>query len=234
MSVVEQLRQLQALDSQIDAARERIATVEATLADRSEYEASRRQYDELSAALRAVETSQRDLELQLGKARAQQAEVEGKLYSGKVGSPRELDDLQRKANELRRQIEAFEEGLLALMEQAEQAGADARAAEAHLREVVARRRALEAELLAERKRLVADVRAWQAEREQVRAGIEPSALRTYDRLRSTREGLAVAEVRQQTCQGCRVTLTGAQEHRVRHGDTLVTCQSCGRILYAAS
>jgi len=65
----------------------------------------------------------------------------------------------------------------------------------------------------------------------LRDALDATSLRLYDRLRSTRGGQAVAEVKQRTCQGCRVTLTAAFEQRLRHGDALVTCQSCGRILY---
>jgi len=68
----------------------------------------------------------------------------------------------------------------------------------------------------------------------VRPQVAPATLRTYDHLRRTRGGLAVAEVRQRTCQGCRISLTISEEQRARHGDTLVICQSCGRILYATS
>jgi hypothetical protein len=102
-----------------------------------------------------------------------------------------------------------------------------------LKRVVAERRTLETDLLAERKTLAASVRAAQAEREQVRSALDPTSLRLYDRLRTTRGGQAVVEVRQRTCQGCRVTLTAAYEQRLRHGEALVTCQSCGRILYHA-
>jgi uncharacterized protein len=85
--------------------------------------------------------------------------------------------------------------------------------------------------MAERKSLAGDLRTAQNERENVRAEIDAATLRSYDRLRTRHEGQALAEVRQRTCQGCRVSLIAALEQRLRHGETLVTCQSCGRILY---
>jgi predicted nucleic acid-binding Zn-ribbon protein len=228
---VDQLRQLQALDSQIDADRERIATIEATVRDRSEYELAQRRNQEATAPLRTLEANQNDLELRVGTARGQLSEVEGKLYSGKVNSPRELEDLQKRGADLRRQIGDGETRLLALMEDLERATAAASEAQQTLKRVVAERKVLESDLLAERKSLAGAVRAAQAARDQLRGGIDAAALRLYDRLRTTRGGQAVAEVKQRICQGCRVSLTAAYEQRLRHGDTLVTCQSCGRILY---
>ena len=231
---LDQLRRLQTLDSQIDAERERIATIEATVRDRSEYERAQRRHQEAAVPVRKLEADQKDLELKVGTARGQLADVEGKLYGGRVGSPRELDDLQKRGADLRRQIGTGEERLLAIMEALEQANQDAAEAQETLKRIVAERRVLESELVAERKTLAASTRAAQAEREQLRAALDAASLRLYDRLRSTRGGQAVAEVKQRTCQGCRVTLTAAYEQRLRHGESPVTCQSCGRILYLAN
>lgn len=231
---LDQLRRLQALDTQIDAERERIATIEATVRDRSEYELAQRRNQEAALPLRKLEADQKDVDLQIGTARKQLSDVETKLYSGSVTSPRELQDLRRRSDDLKRQISVGEERSLALMEQLEQASRAAEQAQDTLKRIVAERRVFETELIDERKSLAGTVRAAQTERDQLRAEIEPATLRLYDRLRSTRGGLAVAEVRQRTCQGCRVTLTAAYEQRLRHGDSTVTCQSCGRILYLAS
>lgn len=228
---LDQLRRLQALDAQIDAEHERITTIEATVRDRSEYELAQRRRQELVQPVRTLQSQQQDIDLQVGTARRQLEEVETRLFSGTVASPRELGDLQRRADDLRRQIRAGEERELAIMEQLEGATAEADQAEETLKRIVADRRVLEADLIAERKSLAASVRTAQAERDTLRSEIDAATLRLYDRLRTTRGGQALAEVRQRTCQGCRVSLTAAYEQRLRHGDQLVTCQSCGRILY---
>jgi predicted nucleic acid-binding Zn-ribbon protein len=231
LKAVEQARALQALDSQIDGERERITTIEATLHDRSEYEGARRRHQEAAQALRKVEAEQKDLDLQLGTARTQLSETEGRLYGGRINNPRELRDLESRGADLRRQIGVGEERMLAVMEQLEAATAAATGAEQQLREIVAARRTQEADLLAERKSVSGAVRQHQAERDRIRSETDPATLRLYDRLRSTRGGVAVAEVKQRICQGCRVSLTAALEQRLRQGAVMVTCQSCGRILY---
>src|SRR6188508_662389 len=77
---LDQLRRLQVLDDQIDAERERIATIEATVRDRSGYEHAQRRHQEAVAPVRQLEADQNDLDLRAGTARAQLADVEGKLY----------------------------------------------------------------------------------------------------------------------------------------------------------
>jgi uncharacterized protein len=234
LKALEVLRQLQALDSEIDAGRERVTTIDAMLQDRSEFEAAKQRHLNAAGPVRTLDAEQKDLELKLGTARSQLAEAEQKLYGGRVTNPRELNDLQARGDDLRRQIAAGEGAELQVMERLEVARAELTAAEAALRTIVAERKAFEASLLAERKELVASVRATTARRDQVRAQLEAATLRTYDRLRVRYGGLAVAEVRQRTCQGCRVTLIASQEQRLRQGEQLVTCQSCGRFLYVTS
>jgi len=225
------LRQIQALDTRIDANHDRVATIEAIVSDRSEYESARRDNQVHSAALKKLEGEQRDLDLQENTIRQQLADGEQRLYSGQIRSPRELEDLKKKGDDQRRQVSTMDEQMLNLLEAIETESTAASAAETRLRDIVAGRRTLETELLAERKTLAAQIRADVAERDGLRAQVERPTMRLYDRLRETQGGLAVTEVRQRICQGCRVTLTAAAEQRLRQGGTLITCQNCVRILF---
>src|SRR5687767_11791822 len=51
---LDQLRRLQVLDDQIDAERERIATIEATVRDRSEYELAQRRHQQATGPVRQL------------------------------------------------------------------------------------------------------------------------------------------------------------------------------------
>ncbi len=233
MKTVELLRQLQAVDSALDANRERLGRVEAELADRSEVLAARRARAEREAALKPIEADQRDLELEIDTLRGQLDEIEKKLYGGRIGDAKELNNLNREANQFKALISTREDRLLELLVAAEQAASDLAAAEDRLRQIEAARRALEAGLTEERGQLRTAIEGGQVEQSSLREGIDAAALRTYDNLRRSRGGLAVAEIRQRTCQGCRISLPASEEQRARHGSALVLCQSCGRILYAA-
>src|SRR5690606_17577453 len=113
--------------------------------------------------------------------------------------------------DLGRQITSGDETLFSIMEQLEQATSQAAEAEQTLKRVVAERRAYETALIAERKALAASIKQATADRDHLRSQLDAAVLRQYDRLRATRGGLAVAGVKQRTCQGCRVSLTAAYE-----------------------
>ena len=235
MTTLDQLRQLQALDSKIDTGRERIATIEALVSDRSEYESVRRDHQTKSAALKLVEAEQRDVDLQAGRARQQLVESEQRMYSGKIANPRELDDLRRRGDDLRHQITTLEERLFGLMEQVEDGSTATREAEERLKQIVTDHRTTEAALLEERKTLATEVRAAQAERDQLRPTIDASALHIYNQC-----GVGLAAWPWSACAPANVPGLPRQPDRVRRaaigqgGDAVMICDSCGRILYDAS
>lgn len=230
---VEVLRELQEIDSALDQLRARGARIAEAWGNRAPLQAVTQERDAAHAALREARAAQRDLDLQLEKLRAKVQADSDKLYSGRVRNPRELQDLQAEVEQDQRLLSALEDRVLAQMdavEAAERAAAEAdaryaRAEEAWKREQLAMREEHAAlrqqgnELLARRQALVQQA--------------DPAALRTYETLRRSKGGLAVARVLQHSCQGCRVTIPTSEEQRARLSSELVFCSSCGRILYVS-
>ena len=66
-------------------------------------------------------------------------------------------------------------------------------------------------------------------RAELRAKIEKGWLKTYDRMLS--RGVAVAPVVIGTCQGCRVRIPPQVNNILARGESLQTCERCGRIIY---
>ncbi len=73
------------------------------------------------------------------------------------------------------------------------------------------------------------------EAEARRAGlakeIDPKFVSLYDRVRKSRENLAVVTIKGDTCQGCHQNLQPQVALEVRTGEKLHQCQSCDRFLY---
>ena len=100
----------------------------------------------------------------------------------------------------------------------------------------------EAETQAERKRLEAEQAAAQkqleevaAERERIVTPIDEDLLYHYHRIAKRHNGVALAEVRNETCLLCgmRVRPHVYQELRRESSDELFHCETCTRILYVA-
>jgi predicted nucleic acid-binding Zn-ribbon protein len=97
-------------------------------------------------------------------------------------------------------------------------------------EVLERERARAAETIAKDKAALAEV---EQRREALRPEIGENALSMYDRIAKAK-GTALAEALNQKCMACQMMLRPQRWNDLRdrgNDETMMTCESCGRLLY---
>lgn len=224
------LYQLQQVDSQLDELRARLAEVEAGLTESPALKQVRAEVAERERRLRELQRRQRDLEDEIEDVAAKIKELDDKLYSGKVTNPKELDGYYQEQLQFKARQRQLEDQMLEVMLALEGATAELAEARRRLAEVEARWREEQAQLAEEREALRARIEALSRERAQVAARVDRLDLTVYEQLRQTRGGRAVAVVERGACSGCRVVLPVTDFQKVKSGQGLVRCGTCGRIL----
>lgn len=68
------------------------------------------------------------------------------------------------------------------------------------------------------------------ERKNITVRIDRSTFSVYERVRKGKGGHAVVAVRKRACAGCYKSLPPQRVAEIRRGDTLITCDNCGRLL----
>ncbi len=68
------------------------------------------------------------------------------------------------------------------------------------------------------------------ERKGVVAQMSPSFYTTYERIRKKTKNTPIAEATDGRCEACRISLRPQVFQDLRRGDSIITCESCGRIL----
>jgi predicted nucleic acid-binding Zn-ribbon protein len=232
MRKVEVLRDLQAVDTALDQTRTRLQRIAARWGHREEVDAAAAARDAALAELHHRQADQRDLELEIEKLRGKIKMNNDKMYGGRVTNPRELTDLSHEVEQDQRLVSEREDRLLTVFDEVAAAEAKARAAQEHHDRVAADWKRDQAQMMNEKRALDAEGNQLLARRQALVPQADPAALRLYDSLRRSRGGIAVVPIVQRTCQGCRIALPSSDEQKARLSDDLVSCSSCGRILFA--
>ena len=230
MTLSRLLLQLQQVDTQLAAQRQRLAEIERWLQNAPEvaqveatYQAARKAYHQAERAFREAEARVQALQAKL-------ARTEERLYGGEVRNPKALQDLQRERELLQRRLSTLETEAVEALLAAESAEETLRQVQDTLRMARERRAAQEAQYRAEQEHLRRDIHQLERRRQQLTALLPPDVLGTYEQLLQRGHGLAVAAVQDQACSACGAVLSRALLQKARDPHTLTFCAECGRIL----
>ncbi|MGH2772230.1 MAG: zinc ribbon domain-containing protein [Actinomycetota bacterium] len=167
-----------------------------------------------------------DIELVSEKIRSEEA----KLYSGDVGSPRELAALQSEIEALKKRRTALEDSDLEVMAERE----SAEAALADLNEEAGKLGSLISEARSRKESAVREIAAELNETELARQRRLPKfdreLLDFYEDVRSAKGGVGVALLEQGACQGCHMRLPAQELANLKRTEGMARCVECGRIL----
>ncbi len=235
MSVYEDLLRVQEHDTAVDQLRHRRATLpELAELNRIEDELAALERARAELANRRDEVARRQMrrEDELAAVEAKITEIEGRLYSGVVTVPRELQAMQAEVESLKRRRSTLEDDVLEAMTEREPfdeeiEGLDSTRARheadaARLRAAVAETEvAIDAELARERQA-----------RDEAAARVPEDLSRLYEDLRRKLGGVGAARLVNGRCSGCHLTLPATELDRIRREppEALIQCDQCGRVL----
>ena len=231
MSVLQQLFQLQLVDSEWAERRQRLVRVEEGLGESQDLIRARQAVSESEDSLGELRQQMRVLELDIATVNGKLKQNQDRLYSGRVRNPKELSSLQEEAAALRRRISELEDEQLELMIGIEEEEAELSERQARLRQIEATWRAGQASLQSEKEELELRLAELGEERDALRAGIGAADLAQYDDLRQRYGGTGVVRLKRGICQACGVDVPTSVARAVERGDGRHYCPVCSRLLY---
>ena len=178
-----------------------------------------------------LEMDRKTLELDAGTRRESINRLKTQQYE-----TRKNDEFRAMGNEIERyekEIQAIEDQELELMDQAEKLKVEVSAEEKKAsgsRESIARQMA---DLEEKGKTLEGQLNQLTAERTEIASKVEEELLRLFERLFASKGDAAIVALEHEVCTGCHMKVTTQTAHRVKNGKEIVSCEQCGRILYAA-
>ncbi len=215
-------REATRLTEEVASLPKRVVAIEEKLAEhKAAVEKAKAQIKSNEASRRQLESDIKGFQEKIAKYRSQ---------SSSVKTNDEYRALMHEVEFAEKQISGCEDKILELMISLENEEKALKRAEAELKTEAADVEKEKAEArvrTAEDEKLLAGLKE---KRAGLRSGVEDSALAHYDRVMRQRKS-AISEAREQKCMACFVMLRPQTWQELRTNEHIVTCSSCGRILY---
>jgi predicted nucleic acid-binding Zn-ribbon protein len=221
---------LQALDTAADAARKRISEVPAAERALDAAVASAQvAVDEVRAKVNENGAARRVLEKEVATIDMRMAKFEE--HKAAVKTNQEFQALNHEIEVAQTSKSALEDQIITLMDAADTLNASLKTAEAALAAQKKSADASRAAMHDDRTKQEAEIARLAGERGAATASIPAPLLAKYDQIAKNRKGIAVAAMIAGHCTACHVRLRPHVEQQVRRNDSIITCDSCQRILY---
>jgi predicted nucleic acid-binding Zn-ribbon protein len=149
-----------------------------------------------------------------------------------TSSVKDVAALEAELASLARRLSDLEDQELAVMERVENAEGVLAGIDEQRAAIAAETTKLEGERDEAAAGLATERDAAERDRVVVAGGVTPELLALYEQRRARGAGVGAALLRQRTCQGCNMTLTGSDLDTVRRAasDDVLLCPECDRIL----
>jgi len=185
----------------------------------------------LKSKAQHLEMDRKKLELDAGTRQESINRLKTQQYE-----TRKNDEFRAMGNEIERyekEIRLIEDQELELMDQAEKLKVEVTTEgikASGARDSIARQMA---DLEEKAKTLEGRLNELTSERTELSGKIDEDLLGRFERLFASKGDAAIVALEHEVCTGCHMKVTTQTAHRVKNGKEIVSCEQCGRILYAA-
>ena len=228
---LDQLLALQEIDTAIREAETAKGALDDGTAAAAELAELEQVLEDARHSLEEVSSELKDQELALATVEEKKRLAEKHAYSGTVSNPRELEGLEKDISQLGRRKDRLETAILELYDLAEERTAAADEQARLIEEAQSRLAQIHGEYAERRSKLNARLGELNGKREELAPAVDAAALKRYEAIRERAANVGIAIVDNGVCGGCNVTVPSTTLKRLALTTALLTCDSCGRILY---
>lgn len=225
------LLDLQAVDLEID----RLLDRRQNLPELSRYRAANQVRTEAQSRLESLEEDLKALALdldreegELGILEQKLSEAETRLFAGGM-SAKETEHKRLEVRSLEAQKETMEERVLGLLDRKEELDERVEEARRSAEEARVHEAELESVIASEWKKIDVELGRQEARKAEIVESIPGDLLELYERLRRTKEGVAIGRIEDGQCGGCHLHLSATEQAEARSMDP-PRCTHCRRIL----
>lgn len=233
-SELEKLIELQKTDTNIRRLNKSIQTADQRRADiEQEFERHAFEIREIQNKSETAKAERAELERQIAEAKAQIDRADRNLKNAQ--DQKQYETAMRDADVLHKKVSTLEGEVLEKMTIIEEVGKVLEERAEEISGLEGNREKALSEFESELSKHQAELVIEEEGREKVFITLPKNLASVYDRLaKRSRDGIAVAEVKNGSCSACFMKLRPQVLVEIKMSDQIITCESCTRILYIVS
>jgi predicted nucleic acid-binding Zn-ribbon protein len=221
---------LQELDNRVHDLTREISALPKHIAEiEKKLESHQRKLEADRAALSANQKDRKNMETEIQLQEQKISKLRGQMLEAKTNE--QYRAFQNEIEFCEKEIRGAEDRILQLMGESEPLDKNVKAAEVALKE---EKTQVEAEKQQARARTAENQQGLDQlnqERKQIVPRMSANVYRKYENIRRMRRGIAVAEAIDGRCSACHMAMRLQYYQDLKHGDQVLSCESCARILY---
>lgn len=231
---LEKLIDLQKTDTNIRRLKKAIETADERRAGiEQEFEQHAFSIREIQTRRDGLNAEKLDLEKQIAENKTYLERADRNLKHAQ--NQKEYETAMRETDALQKQIGAFETQIVEKMAAAEEVEKALEERSEEINTLDTKRQAAIDEFDGALTQNKTELETERKKREEVFTTLPAQLAAVYNRLaQRSRDGIAVSEVVNGSCSACFMSLRPQMQVEVKRGDSIITCESCTRILYIAS
>ena len=226
------LYQLQKVDLRLDHLNQRLEKIALLLNNNPRLVEAQNQVNLTLSIIHGKEDELAKLEQTAAAKKIKIDQSEAALYNGKIINPKELKDLQAEINSLKRAVGTVEDEQLTLMSQLEEIHLTLLQDQKSYNSVLTESESDNQQLFGEKSELDKEKEKLITERQAASGQIQAEVMNIYEKLRMSKNHIAVSAIEDQSCATCGSEITASDIQKARSSTSLSFCPSCGRIIYA--
>jgi predicted nucleic acid-binding Zn-ribbon protein len=216
----EEIRELEALSRSVPVEIERF---------QNELEHLGRTCRKKSEKLKELKVKEREKEGQIDDLNSQRNRYEAQLREAKNNVV--YSALKQEIGAVDHEIQGVVELAVALMEQIEELEKEIHQEKETLESHEKEFQDKETTLLERKRKTDERLGSLRKEREEIVVLVPEKLRNRYERIRNSKEGLAVVPLKENICGGCFASIPIQRINEIRHEEDLKSCENCGRIIY---
>jgi len=229
-SQLSELIQLQTIDSEIYVLKnEKESKPKEIEAIDAAFEEKKKNLASLEETLLSFHKQRKDKELELASKEISAKKLETQLYQLKTN--KEYQAMLQQIQDAKADASVIEDQILGLFEQADKIKNDSSQEKLRLQE--------EEKVVQGEKKNIHDrikeiderIAQLESQRKQITPGIDKKILSQYERILLNRDGLAIVNVKDNSCGGCNMFVPPQVINLIRMYECIITCEVCNRMLY---